>query len=133
MSTRSPSPRPPSDADRLTIGGRPLAYGSGLLPDDFPRRLHQLKERSGLSWNGVAEALGVDIKQVLRWRDGTEPCGGAMLSLFRLSAQVPGGVDILMGEGFLLLLLRLATEMPGGREFLTSQGFQVSLEAGQCP
>ena len=110
--------------------GRPVAYGSGLLPEDFARRLHLLKERSGLTWNGVAEVLGVDVKQVLRWREGTEPCGGAMLSLMRLSAQIPGGVDILMGEGFLLLLVRLAFQMPGGLEVLLSQGFQISLKEG---
>ena len=130
MTSRRSSPRPPSDADGLTIGGRPVAYGSGLLPEDFARRLHLLEERSGLTWNGVAEVLGVDVKQVLRWRDGTEPCGGAMLSLMRLSAQIPGGVDILMGEGFLLLLVRLALQMPGGLEVLLSQGFQISLKEG---
>ena len=128
MSGRRSTARPPSDTDHLTIEGRPLVYGSGVLPDDFADRLHRLKERSGLSWNGLAEALGVDIKQVLRWRDGTEPCGGAMLSILGLSAQIPGGVDIFMGEGFLLFLVRVAVEMPGGMEILVRQGFQLSFE-----
>ena len=84
----------------LTIHGRPLPYGNGGLPEDFVKRLHLLQEASGLSWNGFAEALGVDIKQVLRWRHGTEPCGGAMHSLVRLAACIPGGLDLLMGAGF---------------------------------
>ena len=54
----------------------------------------------------MADALGVDRKQVLRWKDGTEPCGGAMLSIIRLAAVVPGGLDIIMGDGFLASLWR---------------------------
>ena len=84
----------------LAIQGRPVPYGSGALPEDFARRLTWLKEASGLTWNGFAEALGVDLKQVLRWPHGTEPCGGAMHSLVRLAARIPGGIELLMGEGF---------------------------------
>jgi len=54
----------------------------------------------------LADALGVDRKQVLRWKDGTEPCGGAMLSIIRLAALVPGGLDIIMGDGFQASLRR---------------------------
>ena len=77
-----------------------MPHGSGALPEDFARRLTRLKEASGLTWNGFAEALGVDLKQVLRWPHGTEPCGGAMHSLVRLAARIPGGIELLMGEGF---------------------------------
>ena len=41
---------------------------SGVLPEDFGQRLERLKEASGLSWRGMAKALGVDPKQLLRWR-----------------------------------------------------------------
>ena len=54
-------------------GTQPLQ--SGVLPEDFGQRLERLKEASGLSWRGMAKALGVDPKQLLRWRKGVEPCG----------------------------------------------------------
>ncbi len=72
---------------------------SGVLPEDFPQRLERLKEASGLSWRGLARALGVDPKQLLRWRKGVEPCGGAMHSIFRFARRIPGGLNILMGSG----------------------------------
>ena len=104
MDRRDSSPRLTTRFNGLVIAGRPVPYGSGILPEDFVQRLHRLKEATGLTWNGLAEALGVDPKQVFRWRQGTEPCGGAMHSLVGLSAWVPGGLDILMGEGFLASL-----------------------------
>ena len=78
-------------------GTRPLP--SGVLPRDFAQRLERLKEASGLSWRALARALGVDPKQLLRWRKGVEPCGGAMHSLFRFANRIPGGLHILMGQG----------------------------------
>ena len=75
-----------------------LSQEGGVLPEDFPDRLRRLKEVSGLTWNGLAQALGVDRKQLDRWRKGTEPCGGAMLALIRFACQVPGGLDILLGD-----------------------------------
>ncbi len=79
-------------------GTQPLE--SGVLPQDFGHRLERLKEASGLSWRGLAKALGVDPKQLRNWRRGTEPCGGAMLSIVRFASKMPGGLEILMGEGF---------------------------------
>ena len=70
-----------------------------LLPDDFPERLERLREASGLTWSGMARALGVSHKQVYRWRRGVEPCGGAMQALYTFASQVRGGLDILLGEG----------------------------------
>ena len=104
MDTRRSSPRLPQGANGLVIAGRPVPFGSGVLPEDFVDRLHLLKEATGLTWNGFAEALGVDPKQVFRWRQGAEPCGGAMRSLISLAARVPGGLDIIMGRGFLASL-----------------------------
>ena len=72
--------------------------GYALLPADFPARLARLKEATGLSWEGLAVCLGVDSRQVLRWRQGTEPCGGAMLALVRLAQRVPGGLEQLLAE-----------------------------------
>ena len=76
----------------------PSHFGLGwpFLPADFPQRLDQLKQATGLSWEGVAVCLGVDVRQVQRWRRGTEPCGGALFALFRLADRVPGGLDLLL-------------------------------------
>ena len=80
-------------------GTQPLE--SGVLPDDFGQRLERLKEAAGLSWRGFAKALGVDPKQLRMWRrKGVEPCGGAMLSIARFASGIPGGLEILLGEGF---------------------------------
>ena len=83
------------------IAGRPVPFGSAALPPDFSARLDRLKRASGLTWDAFAEALGTDVKQVLRWRRGTEPCGGAHHAHVRLARWIPGGLDILMGEDFL--------------------------------
>jgi transcriptional regulator with XRE-family HTH domain len=83
--------------DRDLSGCRPVPPGVALMPEDFPRRLAALKELTGLTWEGMADALGVDPRQLLRWRkrDG-EPNGGAMLSLDRLADRVPGGRELLL-------------------------------------
>ena len=88
----------------LTIDGRPVPYLSGVLPKDFAKRIARLKKASGLTWNAFADALGVDEKNLYRWSHGTEPCGGAYHSLMSLAAMIPGGVDILMGDGYQLYL-----------------------------
>ncbi len=102
----SPSPGPHRGGPVLIIAGRPFFYGSGVLPEDFPQRLDRLRRATGLTRNGFADALGADRKQALRWNDGTEPCGGAMLSIVRLAGVVPGGLDLIMGDGFLASLWR---------------------------
>lgn len=85
----------------ITIDGRPLPYQSGVLPEDFALRIERLKEASGLTWNGFALAIGVDRQQVRRWRkEGVEPSGGPMLSLFHFAAQMPGGLANLMDQDF---------------------------------
>ncbi len=85
--------------DRDLPGCRLVPPGVALMPEDFPRRLVALKELTGLTWEGMADALGVDPRQLLRWRkqDG-EPSGGAMLSLARLAVRVPGGLALLLDE-----------------------------------
>ena len=88
---------------RITFNGRVLPLETGLFPEDFPERLTRLKEASGLTWTAFAQAIGVDRKQVRRWlKKGVEPSGGPMLALLRFAALIPGGVEILMGEGFQL-------------------------------
>ena len=102
----NPSPVPHWGRPKLIIAGRPFLYGSGVLPEDFPQRLRRLRGATHLTRNGFADALGVDPKQAQRWDDGTEPCGGAMLSVVRLAGVVPGGLDMIVEEGFLASLWR---------------------------
>lgn len=87
-------------AHGLRVGGRPVPYETGALPEDFPQRLCRLRERSGLTWTDFAEAVGADPKQVLRWRHGAHPCGGALHSILRVASRIPGGVQLIMGEDF---------------------------------
>ena len=72
--------------------------GVALMPADFPDRLTSLRDATGLSWEGFAACLGVDCRQVLRWRQGAEPCGGAMLAICRLATKVPGGLRALLDD-----------------------------------
>ena len=81
--------------------------GVSLMPDDFVQRLTRLKEAAGLTWDGLAVCLGVDNRQVLRWRNGAIPCGGAMLALVRLALRVPGGLGLLLGEDFVVIHRRM--------------------------
>ena len=79
--------------------GYSLPQDGGTFPWDFADRINRLKEASGLTWSGMARALGVDRKQLRRWcKQGVEPSGGAMLSLVRFARRFPGGLDILTGE-----------------------------------
>ena len=88
----------PSRNVLASLVGRTAHLETGLLPEDFALRLELLKNASGLTWNAFSNALGVDPKLVRRWRHGTEPSGGPMHSLFRLSACIPGGLDTLLVE-----------------------------------
>ena len=72
--------------------------GVALMPEDFPRRLAALRERTGLPWERMAVCMGVDPRQLWRWRHGASPGGGAMLSLVRFATRVPGGLGELLGE-----------------------------------
>ncbi len=101
MTTALSSPRLPTYPGDPVIDGRTVPCLSGKLPDDFAKRLIRLKLASGLTWEEFAELLGVELKQVLRWTQGTKPSGGAYHSLVSLAPWIPGGLDILMGEDFL--------------------------------
>ena len=95
------SPRLPAYPGDPVIDGRLAPFLSGELPDDFAQRLIRLKLASDLTWEEFADVLGVELKQVLRWTQGTKPSGGAHHSLVELAPWIPGGLEILMGEGFL--------------------------------
>ena len=97
----------------IIIAGRVAPYQSGVLPRDFPQRLERLQEASGLTWNAFADAIGIDKKRVHRWRKRkkgvknvkpAKPDSGGFYALVEIAALIPGGLDILMGEGFQLYL-----------------------------
>ena len=86
-------------SDRDPSGYRLFPPGVALMPEDFPQKLAAIKELTGLTWEGTSDALGVDPRQLWRWREREgEPNGGAMLSLARLSVRVPGGLALLLDE-----------------------------------
>ena len=73
-----------------------LRPGAAYIPEDFPSRLDRLRRWTVLSWTGFAEMIGVDPRQMRRWRRGAKPSGEAMLSLFRLAHRNPGAVYLLV-------------------------------------
>lgn len=94
-----PSPRPEP--------GTPIVISPGvaLMPEDFREKLEVIKRLTGLSWEGLASAMGVDSRQLWRWRKrGGEPGGGAMLALVRLALRVPGGLALLLDEDVIVIL-----------------------------
>ena len=97
---RRSAPRLPRHGGQPVLAGHALPCGSGRLPPDFPQRLDRLKQASGLTWDQLSEALGMETKQVLRWRQGTEPRGGPYHELIILAGRIPGGAAILLGEDF---------------------------------
>ena len=99
MTQTKDSTRLHGSPEQTTYAEERLPFES-LLPKDFADRLDRLREASGLTWSGFAKALDVDYKQMLRWRKGVEPSGGAMHSLFLFAGRLPGGLAILMGDGF---------------------------------
>ena len=98
------SSRPDGSLEPHPDGERQLPHG-GLLPNDFPDRLERFKKATGLTWAGLAAKIGVDYKQMYRWRNGVEPSGGALHALYTYAAQL-GRLDILMGDGFQMTFLR---------------------------
>ncbi len=93
-----PSPRPDS--------GTPIAIppGVALVPEDFREKLEVIKRLTGLSWEGLATAMGVDSRQLWRWRKrGGEPGAGAMLALVRIALRVPGGLALLLDEDVIVI------------------------------
>lgn len=74
-----------------------LVIEDGLIPADFSMRLEAFKEDTGLSWDAFAGCLGVDPRQIQRWRKGTKPSGDGLCALILLAARIPGGLHTLLG------------------------------------
>ena len=68
------------------------------FPEDFPERLESFMEVAGLSSRGLARLLRVDNRMLRRWRKGTTPDPGHLISLFDLAAKM-GLLHILLPGG----------------------------------
>ena len=78
--------------------------GVALMPEDFPERLDAVRDLFDLNWEEMAVAMGVDPRQLLRWRmKGGRPNGGAMLSLVRLAIRSPEGLGELLDEDVIVI------------------------------
>ena len=74
-----------------------LIVDDGRIGPDFGKRMEAFKEATGVSWDILAACLGVDPRQLQRWRMGTKPSGDGMNALVKLAARIPGGMYILFG------------------------------------
>ena len=81
---------------RTSLPPTHLMYVATFLPGDLPRRLEWFKEVSGLTWDGLAGCMGVDPRQLQRWRHGTKPSGDGLCALIKLAASIPGGLYVLL-------------------------------------
>ena len=66
--------------------------------EDFAKRLEDFKVETGLSWDNLAGCIGVDARQLQRWRKGTKPSGQGLYALILLASKFPGGVYTLLQE-----------------------------------
>ena len=91
--------------EKLTCYSPPdIPPGFALMPEDFPDRLETLRALFDLNWEEMAAAMGVDPRQLLRWRiKGGGPNGGAMLSLVRLAIRSPEGLAELLDEDVIVI------------------------------
>ena len=78
--------------------------GVALIPEDFSDRLTAVRDLLDLNWEEMAVGLGVDPRQLLRWRiKGIAPSGGAMLALVRLAIRTPEGLGQLLDEDVIVI------------------------------
>ncbi len=74
-----------------------LVLVDGFLPEEFGERLDAFKKDTGLTWEVLAACLGVDSRQLARWRKGAKPSGDGLCALILLASRIPGGVHTLLG------------------------------------
>ena len=58
------------------------------FPEDFPLRLERFKAAAGLSSRGLARRLCIDARMMRRWRNGTRPDPGHLISLFTVAEEM---------------------------------------------
>ena len=62
--------------------------------EDFPQRLARLIELTGLSWQELAERLGVTERSEMKWRRGGMPSRPKFWAIMELACDVPGGFQL---------------------------------------
>ena len=75
--------------------GTEISYPESF-PRDFGERLGRLVELAGLSWEELAERVGVELERVVAWREGEVPTGAEVWHIMRLAFSVPGGTDVML-------------------------------------
>ena len=98
----------------VTLPPPGLLFGVTFLPEDFAQRLKHFKAASGLTWDAMAACMGVDPRQLRRWRRGTRPSGDGLFALLTLAARFPGGVHMLLGVSVLLPEADVLEALAGG-------------------
>ncbi len=57
------------------------------FPEDFPRKLEQLKDASGLTWSELARRLGTNPLTLRRWRQGARPNALHLFALLEVAVS----------------------------------------------
>lgn len=82
---------------RDTFPPRHHRVNATLVIANLPAWLQWIKRVTGYSDNTLAICLGVDSRQVERWRnDCVVPSGGAMAAIVLLAERIPGAYDRLL-------------------------------------
>ena len=58
------------------------------FPEDFPERLERFKAAAGLSSRALARRLCIDARMMRRWRNGTKPDPGHLITLFSVAEEM---------------------------------------------
>ena len=74
--------------DRMPRLRKPYRHETHVFPEDFPQRLEQLKEASGLTWSELARRLGTNPLTLRRWRQSARPNALHLLALLQFAAAL---------------------------------------------
>lgn len=65
-------------------------------PEDFGERLEHLLKLGDLSWQELAELLGVTERTVMKWSRGRKPSSSNFWAIMELSQDVPTGFKLML-------------------------------------
>lgn len=57
------------------------------FPNDFPRRLARLRVLLGLTWKGLVEEAGLNLRTLHRWRPSTRPAPAHLLVMLDFATE----------------------------------------------